>query len=115
MIRNALKTKVKEDYTQIDRSSVNRINSSFADRWSFSYTIKTPLTQLKKASTSERLSMVCAPVRRDNPRAKAGELSNRTGGQTMLYVTCTMIHSVDLACYGVSHAKNLGMWALWYK
>ena len=38
--------------------------------------------------------MVCAPVRRDNPRALA------------LYLTCTTITSVDLAHYGVSRAKN---------
>ena len=42
--------------------------------------------------------MVCAPVRRDNPRA--------LGAQTMLYLTCTTITSVDLAHYGVSRAKD---------
>ena len=31
---------------------------------------------------------------------------DRTGAQTMLYLTCTMIASVDLAHYGVSHAKD---------
>ena len=31
--------------------------------------------------------MVCAPVRRDNPRALARELSLRTGAQTMLYLS----------------------------
>ena len=36
--------------------------------------------------------MVAAPVRRDNPE---------------LYLTCTMISSVDLAHYGVSHAPDL--------
>ena len=41
--------------------------------------------------------MVCAPVRRDNPRALA---------QTMLYLACTTISSVDLAQYGVSLAKD---------
>ena len=30
----------------------------------------------------------------------------RTGTQIMLYLTCTMISGVDLACYGVSHAKD---------
>ena len=25
-----------------------------------------------------------------------------------------MIFSVDLALYGVSHAKDLGIWGLWY-
>ena len=39
--------------------------------------------------------MVCAPVRRD-----------RTDAQTMLYLTCTTITSVDLAHYGVSRAKD---------
>ena len=29
-----------------------------------------------------------------------------TGSQTMLYLTCTMISIVGLACYGVSHAKD---------
>ena len=46
--------------------------------------------------------MVCAHVRRDNPRA----LSLRTGAQTMLYLTCIMISSVDLAHYEVSRAKD---------
>ena len=39
--------------------------------------------------------MVCAPVRRDNPRALA-----------MLYLICITISSVDLAHYGVSRAKD---------
>ena len=43
--------------------------------------------------------MVCTPVRRDNPRAIASELSLPTGVQTMLYLTCTIISSVDLARY----------------
>ena len=55
-------------------------------------------------STRERL--VCAPVRRDNPLAKARGLSLRTSAQTMLYLSYTMISSVDLAHYGVSHAKD---------
>ena len=42
--------------------------------------------------------MVCAPVRRG--------IIDRTGAQTMLYLTCTMIFSVDLAHYGVSRAKD---------
>ena len=33
-----------------------------------------------------------------------GEI-DRTGAQTMLYLTCTTITSVDLAHYGVSRAK----------
>ena len=31
---------------------------------------------------------------------------DRTGAQTMLYLTCTTITSVDLAHYGVSRAKD---------
>ena len=31
---------------------------------------------------------------------------DRTGAQTMLYLTCTMIFSVDLTHYGISRAKN---------
>ena len=58
--------------------------------------------------------MVCAPVRRDNPRALARGLSTYRR-KTMLYLTCTMISSVDLARYGVSHAKHLGICGLWYK
>ena len=50
--------------------------------------------------------MVCAPVRRDNPRAEARGLSVRTGAQTMLYLTCTTITSVDLAHYRVARAKD---------
>ena len=33
----------------------------------------------------------------------------------MLYLTCTMISSVDLASDGVSRAKDLGICGLWYK
>ena len=35
-----------------------------------------------------------------------GEIIDRTGAQTMLYLTCTIISSVDLAHYGVSRAKD---------
>ena len=31
---------------------------------------------------------------------------DRTGAQTMLYLTCTTITSIDLAHYGVSRAKD---------
>ena len=48
--------------------------------------------------------MVCASVRRDNPRALAMGIIDLTGAQTMLYLTCTIISSVDLAHYGVSRA-----------
>ena len=37
----------------------------------------------------------------DNPR-----IFDRTGGQTMLYLTCPMITSVDLAHCDVSRAKD---------
>ena len=40
-------------------------------------------------------------------RAKARGLSLRIGAQTMLYLTCTTITSVDLAHYGVPRAKDL--------
>ena len=49
--------------------------------------------------------MVCAPVRRDNPSFSEG-IIDRSGAQTMLYLTCTTITSVDLANYGVSRAKD---------
>ena len=35
-----------------------------------------------------------------------GEIINRTGVQTILYLTCTTISSLDLALYGVSRAKD---------
>ena len=38
------------------------------------------------------------------------ELIDRIGAQTMLYLTCTTITSVDLAHYGVSRAKDCGLW-----
>ena len=40
--------------------------------------------------------MVCAPV-----RSFSVGIIDRTGAQTMLYLTCTTISSVDLAHYGV--------------
>ena len=39
------------------------------------------------------------------PELKRG-IIDRTGAQTMLYLTCTTITSVDLAHYGVSRAKD---------
>ena len=50
--------------------------------------------------------MVCAPVRRDNPRALARGLSTEQAHKRLLYLTCTTITSVDLAQYEVSHAKD---------
>ena len=35
-----------------------------------------------------------------------GEIIDRTGAQTMLHLTCTMISSVDFAHYRVSRAKD---------
>ena len=69
--------------------------------------------------------MVCAPVRSKLPslfkvytgyrgtsenHVKARGLSLRTGAQSMFYLTCTMITSVDLAHYGEwsGGAKVLG-------
>ena len=46
--------------------------------------------------------MVCAPVWRDNPRAKAWGLLTVQAHN----LTCTMISRVDLAHYGESHAKD---------
>ena len=67
--------------------------------------------------------MVCAPVRSIIPSLKLGDylseskklakargLSIRTGAQTMLYLTCTMISSIDLAHYTVSRAKIGFLW-----
>ena len=51
--------------------------------------------------------MVCAPVWRDNPRALTRGLSTvQAHAQTMFYLTCTTITSVDLAHYGVYRAKD---------
>ena len=50
--------------------------------------------------------MVCAPVRRDNPRVLARGLSTVQAHKPMRCLTCTMIYSVDLAHYGVSSAKD---------
>ena len=55
--------------------------------------------------TNKRWSIVCAPVRRDNTSFSEG-IIDRTGAQTMLYLTCTTITNVDLAHYGVSRTKD---------
>ena len=49
--------------------------------------------------------MVCAPVRRDNPRALARGLST-VQAHKPCYVSCTIISSVDFAQYRVSLAKD---------
>ena len=49
--------------------------------------------------------MVYALVRRDNSRPLSSGIIDRTGAQTTLYLTCTMISSVYRAHYGVSRAK----------
>ena len=38
------------------------------------------------------------------------ELNDRTGAQTLFYLTCTMISSVDLASYRISRAKDWDLW-----
>ena len=40
------------------------------------------------------------------PKLKRGDKSTVQGHKTMLYLTCTMISSIDLAHYGVSRAKD---------
>ena len=40
------------------------------------------------------------------PRFSEG-IIDRTGAQTMIYLTCTTITGVDFAHYGVSHANGL--------
>ena len=60
------------------------------------------------------MGMVCAPIRSIIP-SQSSRIIDRTGAQTMLYLTCTMISSVDLALYGVSRGKRLGIYGLWYK
>ena len=48
---------------------------------------------------------MCAYAERYSPSFSEGNI-DRTGAQTMLYLTCTTITSVDLAHYGVSRAKG---------
>ena len=48
---------------------------------------------------------MCACTEITPPSVSEG-MFNRTGAQTMLYLTCTMISSVDLAYHGVSHDKD---------
>ena len=55
--------------------------------------------------TSERYSMVCAPVRRYSS-SFSEEAIDRTGAQTILYLTCTMKSSLYLAHYGISRATD---------
>ena len=57
--------------------------------------------------------MVCAPVWRDTPPSFNEGIIDRTGAQTLHYLSCTKISSVDLAHYGVSHAKDWFLW-IWY-
>ena len=40
---------------------------------------------------------------------------DRTGAQTMLYLTYTMISNVDLARFMLSHAKDMSIWRLRHK
>ena len=48
---------------------------------------------------------LCACTERQSPSFSDG-IIDRTGAQTMLYLTCTTISRADLAEYGVSLAKN---------
>ena len=50
--------------------------------------------------------MVCALIRRDNPRVLSEGVIDRSGAQIILYLIYTMILNVDLAHYGVSRAKD---------
>ena len=38
---------------------------------------------------------------------RSSGIVDRTGAQTMLYLTCTIISNVDLARYGVSRVKDM--------
>ena len=49
--------------------------------------------------------MVCAPVQRLSTSFSEG-IIDPTEAQTIHYLTCTMISSVDLAHYRVSRAKD---------
>ena len=46
---------------------------------------------------------------------KSEEIIDRTGAQTLFYVTCTTISSVELVQYGVSRGDLLGICGLLYK
>ena len=59
--------------------------------------------------------MVCAPVRSIIHSFKRVGLSTVQAHKPCSFLTCTMIPSVDLARYGASRAKNLGILGLWYK
>ena len=48
---------------------------------------------------------LCACTERLSP-SFSERIIDRTDAQTMLYLTCTIISSVDLAYYGVSCAKD---------
>ena len=50
--------------------------------------------------------MVCAPVRRDNPRALARGLSTVQAHKPCSISLVPQLTSVDLAHYGVSRAKD---------
>ena len=50
--------------------------------------------------------MVCAPVRRDNPRALAMGLSTVQAHKPCSISLVPQLPSVDLAYYGVSRAKD---------
>ena len=56
--------------------------------------------------------MVCAPVRSIIHSFKRVGLSTVQAHKPCSFLTCTMIPSVDLARYGASRAKNLGIFGL---
>ena len=56
-------------------------------------------------SPSEIAHGLYACTKRLYPSFSEG-IIDRTGAQTMLYLACTMISSVELAHYGVSRAKD---------
>ena len=43
-------------------------------------------------------------------RAFSSGIIDCTGAQTLFYLTCTMISSVDLASYRISRAKDWDLW-----
>ena len=54
--------------------------------------------------------MVCPPVRRDNPRALASGLSTvQVDDRALSHLSCSIITSVELARYEVSHVKDMGI------
>ena len=57
--------------------------------------------------------MICVPVQRDNPRALASRPSTAQVDKPC-YISLVPRYPVNLSHYRVSHAKDLGIWRLWY-